>query len=69
MVNIYGSILNPVDGLQYAIHSYEQRANGTSVNGYTQDVLTEVEVSLDVALQHAPLSTAGETPLMAFALV
>ena len=69
MVNTYGSILNPVDGLQYAVHSYEARANGTSVNGYTQDVLTEVEVSLDVALQHAPLSVASETPLLAFALV
>lgn len=69
MVNTYGSILNPVDGLQYAVHSYEARANGTSVNGYTQDVLTEVEVSLDVALQHAPLSVPSETPLLAFALV
>lgn len=69
MVNTYGSILNPVDGLQYAVHSYEERANGTSVNGYTQDVLTQVEVSLDVALQVAPLSVASETPLLAFALV
>jgi hypothetical protein len=68
-VNMYGSLLNPVDGLQYAVHSYEDRADGTSVNGQKQDVLTETEVSIDLSFNHAPSSVANETPLMAFAIV
>jgi hypothetical protein len=68
-VNIYSSFLNPIDGLQYALHTYEARADGSATNGYTQDVTTEFEVSIDVALEVAPLSTATETPIFAFALV
>ena len=44
-------------------------ANGSSLGGYTQDVKIETEISLDIAYEHAPLSTASETPLLAFALV
>lgn len=68
-VNEYSTLINPVDGQTYAIHKYEERANGTSVNGYTQDVLTQIEASIDVAFEHAPLATAGASPLLAFALV
>ena len=68
-VNMYGSLLNPVDGLQYAVHSYEARADGTAVNGQTQDVLTETEVSIDLSFNHAPSSVTDSTPLMAFAIV
>ena len=68
-VNMYSTILNPFDGQQYAVHSYEERADGTATNGFTQDVKTEVEISLDVALEKAPLSVATETPIYAFALV
>ncbi len=66
---IYSSILNPFDGVQYAVHMYRERANGTTVNGYTQDVITQFEVSLDVALEVAPLSTATASTIFAFALV
>lgn len=68
-VNMYGSLLNPVDGLQYAVHSYETRADGSSVNGQKQDVLTETELSIDLAFHHAPSSVANETPIMAFAIL
>ena len=68
-VNTYGTILNPVDGQTYAVHSYEERADESATNGYTQDVRTEFEVSLDVAFEHAPLTTANETPLQAFGLI
>ena len=67
--NQYGQILNPFDGVNYAVHSYEQRSDQSSAGGYTQDVLTEFELSLDMAYEHAPLSTADETPIFAFALV
>lgn len=68
-VNMYGALLNPVDGLQYAVHSYETRADGTAVNGQKQDVLTETQISIDLSFNHAPDSTADRTPLMAFAIV
>lgn len=67
-VNSYGAITNPVDMLQYAVHEYPERVDGTSEGGYTQDVKTEWQVSIDVALQYQPL-TGGATPLIAFALV
>ena len=68
-VNQYGTLLNPVDGETYALHSYETRADGSGTNGYTQDVNTEWEASLDIAFENAPLSTANETTIQAFALV
>lgn len=68
-VNTYGTIMNPFDGQTYAMHSYEQRADGSAANGYTQDVLTEFQLSLDVALEKAPLSVATETPIFAFAMI
>jgi hypothetical protein len=64
----YSSLLNPVDGLQYALHFYEEKANGTGFNGELQDEKTEFEVSLDVAFDTAPLSVANETTLLAVAL-
>jgi hypothetical protein len=68
-VNKYASIFNPFDGLTYALHSYETRADGTSVNGEKQDVLTQFELSIDIAYELAPLSIANETVVYAFALV
>ena len=53
----YGQIMNPVDGINYAIHTYDEGVNGTSLGGYTQDVKIETEVSVDIAYVTAPLST------------
>lgn len=68
-VNMYGTLLNPTDGLMYGVHSYEERANGASVNGQKQDVVTQTEIGIDLSFNHAPSSVADETPLMAFAVV
>ena len=68
-VNTYGSLINPFDGQTYAFHSYEERADDSANNGYTQDVVTQKELSIDVALEIAPLSVATETTLFAFALI
>jgi len=65
----YGSILNPIDAVSYALHTYEDAVDGTGNGGYDQDVKIETEISLDIAYEHAPLSTATETPLFAFAIV
>lgn len=67
--NEYTNILNPIDGEVYAVHSYETRVDGTAINGYTQDVLTEYQISQDLAFAKAPISVAGETPILAFAIV
>lgn len=67
--NSYGQILNPIDSLGYAVHTYQERVDGTSTGGYTQDLKIETQISLDIAYEHAPLSAAGETPMQAFALV
>lgn len=68
-VNEYASILNPIDGLQYAVHSYQATLDGTNTGGFAQDVKTEYQVSIDLAFTLAPLSTASETPAQAFAIV
>lgn len=68
-ISNYSTLINPVDNLMYALHDYKEAYDGTATNGYTQDVKTEVEISIDIALEHAPLTTANETPLQAFALV
>lgn len=65
----YGNIINPVDGLTYAVHKIWTGADETANNGYTQDVKEDVEVSIDVSFEHAPLTNAGETPIQAFAIV
>ena len=65
----YSSIINPIDGLSYAVHTYETAADDTANNGYAQDVVTQYEFSIDQAFEKAPLTTANETVLMAFALI
>lgn len=67
--NKYGTLINPIDGLTYALHEYEERFDGSASNAETQDVKTEVEVSIDLSFEHAPLSTASETTIQAFAIV
>lgn len=68
-VNRYSQILNPVDGLNYAFHAYDARADGSALGGEKQDVLVQYELSTDVALHTLPLSVAGETVIQAFAFV
>jgi len=68
-VSKYASFLNPVDNLNYALHTYETNADSTALGGYLQDVKIETEVSIDLAYTHAPLSTASESPLMMFAFI
>ena len=68
-ISAYGQIQNPIDGLTYAVHTYNTAIDGTATGGYTQDVQIQTEISLDIAYQTAPLTTATESALMAFALV
>ena len=67
--NMYGAIVNPIDSVQYAVHSYEERVDGTSLGGYTQDLKEETQISVDIAYATAPLSVATESSIMAYAFV
>lgn len=68
-ISIYSNILNPIDGEIYALHQYSTAADDSANNGYTQDVVTQYEVSLDLAFAKAPLTTASATPILAYAIV
>jgi hypothetical protein len=65
----YMSIVNPIDGLTYAFHEYAERSDDSLTNGYTQDELKQYELSIDIALETAPLTTGGETCIQFFAFV
>lgn len=57
-VGDYGQISMPnMAGMNVAIHSYGQRADGSASGGYTQDVVLEFELSIDMGFVQAPLST------------
>jgi hypothetical protein len=65
----YGNIINPIDGANYAMFKKWEGADETANNGYTQDIKETCELSIDVAFEKAPLTTANETVIQAFALV
>jgi hypothetical protein len=53
----FGSVIDPVSGMTFAIHGYTQRADTSAMNGNTQDEVMEFEVSIDISPNLAPLST------------
>lgn len=67
----YAMLSNPIDKLNYALHTYEERSNQIGDNGQTQDELQQFEVSIDISFEKAPVETGviGETVFQAFALV
>jgi len=65
----YGSFINPIDGQTMAVHEYATSADDSINNGYIQDVQVQLEYSYDVCFEHAPLSTANDSPIQAFAFV
>lgn len=67
--NRYGSIIHPSTGLPLATHEYSERADESGNNSENQDVKTEVQAFTYLSFEKAPLTTADETPLYAFAIV
>ncbi|MNE17540.1 hypothetical protein D3C80_1105250 [compost metagenome] len=56
----FGTMTDPFGtGLEFAVHGYSQRADTSGVNGDTQDVVMEFEVSIDLSPKVAPLSQAA----------
>jgi len=68
-VNKYGTLIDPNTGLSLASHTYEARADLQAAAGELQDVAVETQLFTYLSFNHAPLSTADATPLMAFGLV
>lgn len=64
----YGSIVDPLTGLTYALHGYAQRADTSSTGGDSQDVTMEWEASVDLSFNKSPLSVAGETTIFEIGL-
>ena len=67
--NKYGTIIHPSTGLTIGTHEYEQRADGSGTNSEPQTVQFEVQAFFYNSFNYAPLTTANETPLQAFAYV
>lgn len=67
-ISMYTNILNPVDGETYAVHTYDTAADDSANNGYTQDVVTQFQISQDMSFAKAPLSVTDETTILAFAI-
>lgn len=65
----YGSIIDPISGLTYAVHSYAQRADTSSSGGDAQDEVQEWEISVDLSFNKAPLTASGETPIFEVGIV
>lgn len=68
-VNKYGTLVHPSTGLTLATHEYPTRADETANNGRNQDVKNEVQGFVYLSLNSAPLTTADEEPIQAFAFV
>ena len=60
----YGSFTVPEIGMTLASHVYAERADTSALNGDTQDVVIQEELSVDLGVVVAPLSTANETPIL-----
>lgn len=63
----YSNIINPIDGEAYAVHTYMTAAGATGMssvdlNGYSQDVVTQYELSQDIVFAFAP-QTSGSAVL------
>lgn len=61
MVPVYDDKGNQVYTLDMAIHAYAERADTSASNGNKQDLVMQVEVSLDLAYVSAELSTLRAT--------
>lgn len=61
-VNKYSTIVSPSTGLLMGLHEFEARSAGID----EQDVVTEVQQFVHLALEIAPDQTATDSPVMAF---
>jgi hypothetical protein len=52
--------------ITYAVRGWAQKADASSTGGTVQDIHIDMEFSVDIAFNAAPMSTSGETPIYEF---
>ena len=70
------TVRDPFMGLEWAVYSYDgcldtsfaTLGGGVAPQGAPQDYVRIFEISLDLSLNHAPLTVANQTPIMKYAL-
>ena len=60
---IFTTVTDPILGLTYAMHAYEDQADRTAFNGEAQDVQMEFEISVDLSWQRSYESAVGASPI------
>ncbi len=50
----------------YAVRGWQQKADTSALGGVVQDIHADLELSIDIAVQVAPMSVSGETPIYEF---
>ena len=67
VTGVFTSFADPLGtGLQFALHYKKGLADTQASGGEAQDIVTEFEVSIDMAYETAPLSVANETAIVKF---
>lgn len=59
----YGTIVDPITGMNFAVHGYSDRADTSSSGGDSQDVVTNWEISVDLSFNKAPISVDDESTI------
>lgn len=65
----FGTIQDPISGMTFALHGYQDRADTSASGGDTQDVVMEWEISVDLSFNKAPLTVAEETTIFEAGIV
>lgn len=65
----YGTIVNPINGLTMAVHSYTERGDTSASGGDTQDNVQQWEISTDISFNKSPLSVANETSIFELGII
>ena len=52
--------------LTYAVRGWAQKQDASSLGGTVQDIHIDIELSIDIAFNLAPISVTGETPIYEF---
>ena len=67
---MYATVPDPVLGITYALHMYEERADATAVNGSAQDIIYQMELSVDFSRNRSLITTApGLSPIHRFGVL
>ena len=61
----FGSFVDPISGMTFALHGYAAGADTSAAGGDTQDVVMNWELTVDLSMNKAPITTATESTIFA----